>query len=73
MENFNPEDQHKFLIEDSNTNMPLHSHEGLAYTQKLQQFTSSELNLCKPLSLNIKELTLPHSFTMRYLPCKRLG
>lgn len=32
MENFNPEDQHKFFIEDSNTNMPLHSHEGLAYT-----------------------------------------
>lgn len=73
MENANPEDQHKFLIEDSNTNMPLRSHEGLVCTQKLQKFTSSELNLCKPLSLNMKELTLPHSFTVRYLPCKRVG
>lgn len=32
MENANPEDEHKFLIEDSNTNMPLRSHEGLVCT-----------------------------------------
>lgn len=73
MENVSTEDQHRFLIGQSNTNAPYLGHKSLVCTQKLQTFTSSELNLCKPHSLNINRLTLPHCFTVRYLHFMRLS